>query len=362
VAEPLTSGAINAWRMASHGLLGPRWQQPAEAVAGLGGIQAQYSRWALWSAGLRVPGATEESVQRALDAREIVRTWAFRGTLHFIAASDLPWLLPLLAPRIIASNARRYRQLGLDEAAFARTNEVIERLLQGGKQRVRSEIARGLAAEGISAQGQRAPYLLQRAALDGVICQGPQRGREPTYVLLPEWIGAQPAPKGDDGPAALARRYFDAHGPATVRDLAWWAGLTVTAARQALDGVSSLIRVAADGVEMWATTEPPATPGGPVAYLLPPFDDYVLGYKDRSWALEPAFAKRVNAGGGILKPAIVVDGAVAGIWSRTIRGGRMVVTLAPFRPLSGEARHAVESAAGRLGAFYGMEVALRDNR
>ena len=121
-----------------------------------------------------------------------MRTWAFRGTLHYIAASDLAWLLPLLSPTIIARNARRYRQLDLDETTFAQSNQVIRSALEPGEPLIRAEIAHTLESAGISATGQRTHYLVQRAALDGVICQGLQRGREPTYVLVSQWIGSPP--------------------------------------------------------------------------------------------------------------------------------------------------------------------------
>jgi hypothetical protein len=348
----------------------PRWQEPELVVQWLGGVQAQDYNWAKWSVGLRARDAKEPDVQRAIAGRRVVRTWAFRGTLHLLAAADVSWVVPLLAPIIIAANARRYRQLELDEATFAQSNEVIRHALEGEGSLVRAEIARTLERAGISAEGQRAPYLLQRAALDGVICHGLPRGREPTYVLLSPWIGSSEDLNRGKTLTTLAGRYLSGHGPATVQDFAWWAGLSVAAARQALEAASSTVRVATEGKQLWAAQQEPPLPGQELpplsgqqtAQLLPPFDDYLLGYRDRSWALDPAHAKRVNAGGGMPRPTIVLNGEVIGIWKRTIKGDRIIVTQELFRGLDETESTAVEGAARRYGDFYGVPVEIQSQK
>jgi hypothetical protein len=91
--------------------------------------------------------------------------------------------------------------------------------------------------------------------------------------------------------------------------------------------------------------------GGVQACLLPPFDEYLLGYKDRSAVLDPAFTKRVNRGGGILKPAVILDGEVIAIWSRDEKKGELRIEIEPFRDLGAGERAALEQAAGRLSRF-----------
>ena len=151
--------------------------------------------------------------------------------------------------------------------------------------------------------------------------------------------------------ATLAVRYFSSHGPATVQDFAWWSGLPVAVARKALNTAQSLVRVETDGKVFWAAQEPPSLPMPQTAYLLPPYDDYLLGYKDRSWALALADVKQVNAGGGMPKPTIVVRGKVAGTWRRTVNRNQMIVALELFRSLDETERKAVEHAALRYGEF-----------
>jgi hypothetical protein len=333
----------------------PELSTPQQVVHWLGGVQAQDDAGAKWSIGLRLPGTTETSVEQAIAKAAIVKTWAFRGTLHFINAADVAWLTALLAPTIIAGNARRYKQLGLDEADFTKSHEIIEKALVRDGQLTRAQIAAALEAGGVSAAGQRAPYLLQRASLDGLIGHGRPQGREATFVLLREWIAPGRKLSGEEALAEVATRYITGHGPATVQDFAWWSGLAVAEARRGLAAVtSSFVCLRAKGKELWAAEAfEPAAPT-PAAYLLPPFDEYLLGYKDRSQALEPGQAKKVNAGGGMPKPTIVLNGRVIGVWQRAAKKGAVHVTGESFRSLSEEERALIEEAASRFGRFYEM--------
>ena len=355
-----TAAQITAQRLRAQQLAQPQWRDPERLVRWLGGVQAQNPAWAHWSIGLRLRDGNTAEVEREIVERRVVRTWAFRGTLHYLAATDLAWLLSVLAPTLIRRNARRYRQLALDEPTFAQSNQVIRTALEPGRPLLRSELARALESAGISAEGQRIHYLVQRAALDGVICLGPQQGRDPTYVLVAHWLGAQTASVPDNPPAALAERYFSSHGPATVQDFAWWSGLPVGAARQALDAAPDMVRVEAEGKTLWTKESPTKPSTGHTAHLLPPYDDYLLGYKDRSWALDPAYAKQVNAGGGMPKPTLAVDGQIVGTWSRAIQAARIVVSLNPFQPLDANQRGAVHAAAVRYADFHSRALEVMD--
>jgi hypothetical protein len=313
-------------------------------VSWLVGVQAQDAVWARWSVGLRMARATEAAVERALASGAIVRTWAMRGTLHLVAARDVHWLLALEAPRVIAGNARRYAQLGLDEATLRRGVEVIGGALAGGGALTRAELGAGLEAAGISAEGQRAPYLLQRAALDRVIRFGPDRKPgTPTYTLLGEApAGAAPAGAAEPDASELARRYLAGHAPATPADFAWWSGLSAGHARPVFE-------------------QPPAAPAAELprsAHLLPPFDEYLLGYRDRGAALPPEHMKRVNAGGGMPRPTIVLDGKVVGTFRRTFSRRGLAIAAEPFRPLDRDEQALVAAAADHLGQFVGQPATL----
>jgi hypothetical protein len=336
-------------RLASQGLARPL-RSPARAVALLVGVQGQDAAWGRWSIGLRVRGSTDAKVAVAIASGTIVRTWAFRGTLHYLAADDAAWIVSLLAPRIIAGNRRRYAQLGLDDATLESSSRQIRRSIQEEGPLTRGELGARLERAGIPAGGQRLPYMLQRAALDGLIRHGAGPDRDPTFTAAP--LGGAPARRADRAQAAatpgslaaLAARYVAGHGPATAADFAWWSGLPAAGAREAFDDPGAPV--------------PPPEPADPRVHLLPPFDDYLLGYKDRTAVLNPLFARDVNAGGGVPRPTVLVDGAVAGTWSRVERHGRIVVTPRMFRRLAGGEPEALQAAVERYGAFVGMPAGL----
>ncbi|HEX8922520.1 MAG TPA: winged helix DNA-binding domain-containing protein, partial [Pyrinomonadaceae bacterium] len=222
-------------RLSNQQISGTLFKKPSEIVGWLGAVQAQDYLGSLWALGLRTQHAVEEEVEQAIAAGTIVRSWPLRGTLHYVAAADIRWMLKLGAPRTIARAASRYRELELDEATFAKSNRVLARALQGGKQLTRLELAAALNRAGIPTDGQRLIHLLNRSALDGLTCYAARRGKQFTFALLEEWVAEARTLERDEALAELARRYFTSRGPATLQDFVWWSGLTTADARAGLE-------------------------------------------------------------------------------------------------------------------------------
>lgn len=335
---------------------------PVEVVTRLGAIQAQDYLGALWAIGLRTQRPINVAgVEQAIPTREIVRTWPMRGTLHFVAAEDVRWLLALLTPRIMTGAARRHHQLGLDTATFSQVERLFTRALQGGPPLTRPQMMELLEQAGISTQGQRGYHLLWWTAQSGLICFGPRQGKQDTFVLLDDWLPAGKILSREESLAELACRYFTGHGPATLQDLMWWAGLPAAEARAGLELVKAqLASVVIEGQTYWySSTSSPPKAASPTAYLLPGFDEYLLGYRDRSAVLDPAHASQVVPGGnGMFKPILVVDGRVVGTWQRTLRRTKVVVNIKPFTPLSPAQLEAATAAAEPYGRFLGLPVEL----
>jgi hypothetical protein len=357
----MTNLDIAQQRLYNQHISGPPFEQPSDVVAWLGALQAQDYAGAKWSIGLRLARTTDAAIEQAIAAKTIVRTWPMRGTLHFVASADARWMLELLTPRVIAQAAGRYRQLELDEAIFTRSKELFATALQGGRQLTREEMLQLLEQANIFTAGQRGYHILCRSAQDGLICFGPPRGKQQTFTLLDEWA---PQPKRlarDEALAELTRRYFISHGPATVRDFAWWAGLTLTEARAGLEMVKTQLRQESiDDQVYWLSADRPASPDNwPMVSLLPGFDEYLLGYTDRSAVLQPSHAPKISPGGnGVFNPTIVIDGQVAGTWKRTIKKETVVMTLSPFTSLTKAENQAVTVAAHHYGSFLGLPVVL----
>ena len=351
-APRMTRRELVRARRVTQRLVGAPFASVAAAVAWFGAVQAQDYRASLWGIGQRVRGATEVSVERAIAGREIVRTWPMRGTLHLLAAADVRWITRTLAPRAIARAEGRHRELGLDVRTFARARGVVERALAGGGVMTRDELYAELARGRIAPTGQRGIHVLCMLAMQGVLCFGPHRGKQPTFALLDEWIAPPPARDRDrdrdDALGELARRYFTSHGPATLADFAWWTGLPLGEARRAHAlAKPHLEEVIVDGQPCsWVPSGRRA--GGPSVHLLPPYDEYTVAYRDRSAILDPAYAERMR--NGIFSPVIAIAGELAGTWRREIRGERVIVRADLLRAA---ARAPLAAAVARYAAFHG---------
>jgi hypothetical protein len=345
-------------RLAAHRLGGGAFDTPADVVRWMGMVQAQDYHAALWGIGVRMRGASEAGVEQALADRSIVRTWPARGTLHFVAAEDVRWMLELLAPRVIAGTAGRYRQLGLEDAAFTRSRHLLGRALQGGKHLTRDAMFQVLEAGRISTAGQRGIHILSRLAQEGLICFGVRDGNRQTFTLLEEWVPPAEAVAREEALAELARRYFTSHGPATLRDFVWWSGLTTAYARAAVEMARPYLEPEViDEQTYWLPSESPtATSASPMGHLLPAFDEYLVGYRDRTAVLDPIYVRQTNAGGGMLSPTILMNGEVAGTWRRALRRRSVTVTPGWFEVPGAAQEQAFSAAAHQYAAFLGLPV------
>jgi hypothetical protein len=333
-----------------------------QVVRDCGGVQAQDAPAAALSVRVRSNGRTATEVEQArVEERSIIRTWGMRGTLHLLATEDAGWLLPLLGPGLIRGNQGRRTELGLDDETCERGCRALREVLGAQGPLTRAEIVAQLDARGIHLAGQAAPHLLFRAALEGLICLGPDRGAQPTYVLLADWTDLGAALPREKALAELARRHLAAYGPAGAEDLAAWSGLPMSEARagwQAIAGELQEVEIA--GRPAWMLKAHAAwrdaPPDCPSVRLLPAFDTYLLGHRNRDLILAPEYAKRVNAGGGIIHPTLLVDGRVAGTWRKERQRDRLAVTVAPFADLAPPVQAGVEAEIRDIGRFLELPV------
>jgi hypothetical protein len=301
--------------------------------------------------------ASEAVIEQAIADGVIVRLHPMRGTWHYVAAEDVRWLLALKKARNIANLAGMSRRLELDEATYAASLALFASTLQGGKQLTRPELAAAHEQAGISTAGLRMTFLLARAEAEGLLCSGPRRGKQFTYALLDDIARPSNMRAREEAVAELARRYFTSHGPATVQDFVWWSGLTTAETTAGLKLIeSALAQEVIDGKTYWlapAAADMPAT--ATTAFLLPPYDEYTVAYKDRSAVLDPAYGERT--GNGIFSPTVVVDGRVVGTWSRAFQKNAVTITTTLFEPLSAAQARALEDAQARYRAFLGKHPA-----
>ena len=314
-------------RMTRQGLSGQA-ASVAQVAASAVGLQAQDIGAARLGLRARSSNFDEAGVVAAGEVhRSVVRTWLMRATVHLVAAEDVHWMLALFGPMIERRFANvRWRQLGIDERTIDTASQQIVEVLRG-RQLTRHQITAELADRGVrlAEDGQAATHLLLALSCRGLTCRAREQGRESTFALLDEWIPGSPAPA--DPLAELARRYFRAFGPATAADFTTWSGLPSGAAIKAIR--DELTEVQFDGRRGWTlgTVEPV---GG--LRLLPMFDNYLIGYRDRAAMLDPARHPRVYVG-GIIKATVVRDGRVIGIWRLDRSGRSTTIRITPFEPI-----------------------------
>ena len=356
----MTPTHIALQRLANQQIARPTFTQPGEVVQWLGAVQAQDYLGALWAVGLRLRSATEQTIEQALAEKTIVRTWPMRGTIHFVAPADVRWMLELLTPRVVQGSQRRLAQLDVDHKTIAASAEVIAKALQGGRQLTRNALYELLEQANIATDNSRGLHILGRLAHDQLICFGARAGKQPTFALLDEWVPeAKPLPR-EEALAMLAKRYFTGHGPATLQDFIWWTGLTVADARAGLQAVASQLRNEVIGGQEYYYQQLPAAQPGPLeVFLLPPFDEYLVAYRDRSASLDAHYQSLVVPGGnGIFNPIVVIDGRVTGTWKRMFKKDTVVMTFRPFTSWSTAQADAIAAAAEGYGRFVGKTPIL----
>jgi hypothetical protein len=339
-------------RMTRQGLAARSATGTAAAVAAAAvGLQAQDVGAARLGVRARSSAVDEAAVVNAIQhERSVVRTWLMRSTVHLVAAGDLRWMAALYGPVMERNHRARWRNLGITEpiieAALTHARELLD-----GRALTRHELAAELTARGLElgADGQVPTHVLAALTARGLTCRGADRGRDATFVRIDDWV--PPAPPPADPLAELARRYFRAFGPATAADFTAWSGLPSGAAVTAVR--DELTEVEFDGRRGWTLGQVEPAPG---FRLLPMFDNYLLGYRDRTAMLDPARNPQVYVG-GIIKAAVVCDGRLIGIW-RLDRARAAVVRVTPFESFSRRHRAELDRERADIERYLGRPVGL----
>ncbi|TFD89041.1 winged helix DNA-binding domain-containing protein [Cryobacterium serini] len=329
-------------RLLAQGLAGVALPGAVAVAERMLAVQAQDYPAAQWALGVRSPGTTLHDVQAVISAGEIVRSWPMRGTLHFVPARELGWMQNLTTPRLLAKTRTINERLGLGPVVLARAREAAIAALTGQKQLSRAEFMAMLRATDISTEGQRGYHMIAHLARTGTLCWGRQVGTQQGLVLLDEWVPNPRRLERDEALGEFVYRYFLGHGPATLVDFAWWSQLTLADAKTGLTVARNrLTEMQVDGAAYFMADEtadalPPRTP----VLALPGFDEYLLGYRDRSHVISSDELVRVVPGlNGIFLPLVVTDGRVVGTWRKTIAASGLTTEAALFEdPATAAAR------------------------
>jgi hypothetical protein len=356
---------ILSYRLHNQRLSQTEFTSPAEVVSWFGAVQAQDFAGAKWAVGQRVSNTTEAEIDRAFDEGKILRTHVMRPTWHFVAPADLRWLLKLTAPRVHAMNGYQYRSLDISPSLMQRCQTIFEKSLRGGKFLTREELALALKQAGVPSKDQlKITYLVLSSELDGILCSGPRRGKQFTYALLEERVPPARDLARDEALAELTRRYFTSHGPATLQDFVWWSGLTTTDARRGMEMVRAEFgRETISDQIFWFRDGDKITPEKlPAVHLLPDYDEYGVGYTDRTLIYDTTHDSLLDARGSFLAQyIIVIDGQIRGTWKRTLKRKSVEVEMSPFRALKKTEAKAVLQEMERYAKFLDLPCTMTWN-
>ena len=355
----MTNLSLAHWRLRNQRLSQTEFKTAAEIVHWLGAVQSQDYAGAKWSLPQRALWLTDVAINQALPEGTILRTHVMRPTWHFVTPADIRGLLKLTAARVHAIMAAQHRKVGLDARAFTRSHAALEKALSGSKPLTRDELRAVLKRAGVAVDvEQRLGYVLMYAELEGLICSGGRLGKQFTYALLDD---RAPQPARFDREAVLAelaRRYFTSRGPATAKDFAWWSGLTLTDARAGVEMVKPrLEQTEIGGQAYWfADPAPTAEAAGPRAWLLSIYDEYVIGYTDRSAIVDDPVGAKLTGLGNALQAVVVVDGLIVGTWRRTLKAKTVIIETELYTRLNKTQQRAIAEAGERYGTFLSKAV------
>jgi hypothetical protein len=317
------------------------------------GIQAQDTRAGRLGFRARSRQLWAADVDRArTEERSIVRTWAMRSTMHIVPADDVGWLLPLFDAALVADSRRRLGQLGLDTKAQDKAIDAIRKALESEGYLGRGALVERLERIGIEIDAARRVHLFRVATGEGIAILGPDSGSEAQLALAREWVGERPAHDRDAALAELTRRYLRAFGPAAEGDFAGWSGLALRDVRAGLARVAGeLVEVSIGTETAWTLRGAARRPRGRIVRLLPAWDNYLMGHRDRDFIAGPERWPVIVPGGGMIRPVILVDGLAVGTWGVRRSGGSVEVELSPFGRLDADVEEAMRGEVEDIKRF-----------
>ncbi len=258
---------------------------------------------------------------------------------------------PRLKP-IYRSYAKTYNA---DEPLIYRTIPILEKALMDGKHLTKQEIGNALLEQDVVLDDNHLKSLLSYAEMEGILVNGRINGNKQTFTLLEEWVPGKKTLSKEEALERLARKYFTSHGPATIHDFIWWSGLSITECKLAVRLIETdFVCETINGRDFWMKNDikvPPVDKNSTL--LLPPFDEFVVSYKDRSEIITDTHYGKVMTKNGLFSPTIMLNGGeIIGSWKKTMQKGSAKTTLSFFQKTQKKILQLFDPEIKRLENFY----------
>jgi hypothetical protein len=303
-------------RLANQGLTSAQFNTCADVVSHFGAMQSQDYSMAKWAVGMRMQNPSDSAIEKSIDAGEIIRTHILRPTWHFVHANDIRWMMELSAPSVRKATQYVDKQVGLTDSIFKKVWKVIETELSRDSNLTKEDLTDRLAKKKIEVEGLLATQILIRAELEMRICNGERKDNKVTYALFDRRVPPSESISRKDALVKLASVYFKSRGPATAKDFAWWSGLSMTDATFGISGLGPELKsTSVDGLN-YLYFENLQDHKKKVTALLPPYDEYMVGYTEGRDIAFPTDIDKSFIGNGIFKPLVLFNNTIAGIWKK----------------------------------------------
>lgn len=342
-----------SYRLYNQQLSVSSFETPAELVSWMGAIQAQDYAMAKWAIGLRIKNITDDHVEQAISDGSIIRTHILRPTWHLVARADIRWMLRLTAPAIYKQMAYYDRQLGIEQKELLKSATLFEKILSGKQQLTRPELETIFTKAKFNCEGMRFGHLLMHAELQGLICSGGRKGKQITYTLLEERVPVAKKYNKAESLAMLTQKYFQSHGPATLKDYIWWSGLTTAEAKEGITLLEGKINsIKFNEEEFWYIDLPGKVNIDKTIYLLPNYDEYIVSYNNREALIPERNKSKISrTGNPLFSNTIIINGQVQGTWKRTLKTNAVTIHSNVFDELTSANKKQMEQAEERFKKF-----------
>lgn len=305
-------------RLLNQKLSSTGFESPVDVVSHFGAMQAQDYPMAKWAIGLRMKHGTDHIVENAIQSGEIIRTHILRPTWHFVSRNDVRWMMQLSAPYIKKATQYVDKQVGLTDTLFKKAWKIIEPQFKHEDSLTKENIISVLAAHKVKMDNLLATQFIIRAEVEMLLCNGIRNTKDTAYALFEKIVPAATRISKEEAIAKLAFTYFNSRGPATAADFKWWSGLNSADAKLATSALSkNLLRATVNGLDFFYFQPATKTSNKLTSVLLPPFDEYMVGYvAGRDIVFSGNNVDKSAIGNGIFKPIVLMDNAIAGIWKK----------------------------------------------
>jgi len=322
-------------RLLSQQLAKPSFNSVKELISWMGAVQAQEYNMVKWAVGMRLKSPALSKVNEALSKGEILRTHVMRPTWHLVAAEDIRWMARLSRDRLLKTFSGYDKKMGITGDSYAKTVDFIVKLVEGNNHLTRIELEERCKAEGIRTENNHLNRFLMGAEYEGILCGGIEKNNKHTFALLDERVPvSNESFHKETALAKLAVSYFRSHSPASLQDFIWWSGLTATDAKAAIGSISHLlVKDKYESEELYVHESwQMKNKSNSTIHFLPPYDEYLISYKNRTHVLNLEHHPKAFTNYGIFYPVILYQGKVVGNWKKSQKKNGIQIETSFFDP------------------------------